>query len=77
MSPAVTDIVDACIAKARADPKRVVFPEGDDERIVAAAKRLVDEGIAQPIVLSRGKALAGIATVDPETSARNAAYAEL
>lgn len=37
--------------------KRIVFPEGGDERIRAAAGRLLEEGIAAPIVLD--DALAG------------------
>jgi phosphate acetyltransferase len=74
----VTDIVEACIAKARANPRRVVFPEGQDERIVAAARRLADEGIARPIVLgAKGASLAGVTSLDPETNLRTAAYAEL
>jgi phosphate acetyltransferase len=72
----VSDIVDACIAKARASRKRVVFPEGQDDRIVAAAKRLRDERIAVPVLIGSG-AIDGIETVDPEKSARNAAYAEM
>ncbi len=46
------DVVAQCIAKVRGRGLRVVFPEGGDERIVAAAKRLKDEGIAEPIVLA-------------------------
>ncbi len=45
------DVVAQCIAKVRGRGLRVVFPEGGDERIVAAAKRLRDEGIAEAIVL--------------------------
>jgi len=45
------DVVAQCIGKIRGRGLRVVFPEGGDERIVAAAKRLRDEGIADPIVL--------------------------
>ncbi|MSP98356.1 MAG: phosphate acetyltransferase [Betaproteobacteria bacterium] len=37
--------------KIRGRGLRVVFPEGGDERIVAAAKRLREERIAEPIVL--------------------------
>ena len=33
--------------------KRLVFPEGSDPRIVAAAERLAREGLAQPIRLPR------------------------
>ncbi|HJU21956.1 MAG TPA: phosphate acyltransferase, partial [Casimicrobiaceae bacterium] len=35
---------------------RVVFPEGGDERIVAAAARLSEEGLATPIVLGTSAA---------------------
>jgi malate dehydrogenase (oxaloacetate-decarboxylating)(NADP+) len=39
--------------QARKNPKRIVFPEGDQEKIVRAAKILIDEGIAHPILLGR------------------------
>ncbi len=45
------DVVAQCIEKVRGRGLRVVFPEGGDERIVAAARRLKDERIAEPIVL--------------------------
>ena len=48
---ASNDVVGRCIGKIRGRGLRVVFPEGGDERIVAAAKRLREEGIAEPIVL--------------------------
>jgi malate dehydrogenase (oxaloacetate-decarboxylating)(NADP+) len=35
------------------NPKRVVFAEGEDERILRAAQTLVDDGIARPILLGR------------------------
>jgi phosphate acetyltransferase len=71
------DIVDACIAKARASRKRVVFPEGNDDRIVAAARRLKDEGIAMPILLGAGAAIDGIEVIHPDKSERLGAYAAL
>lgn len=37
--------------KIRGRGLKVVFPEGNDERIVAAAKRLREERLAEPIVL--------------------------
>src|SRR5213075_1614547 len=37
--------------QAKRDPKRIVFPEGDQEKIVRAAKILIDEGMAHPILL--------------------------
>ena len=50
------DILDRCRARIRGRGLAVVFPEGGDERIVAAASRLRDEGLARPIVLDAGTA---------------------
>ncbi|HET8798327.1 MAG TPA: NADP-dependent malic enzyme, partial [Thermoanaerobaculia bacterium] len=44
--------------QARKNPKRIVFPEGDQEKIVRAAKILIDEGIAHPILLGRREQVA-------------------
>ncbi len=38
---------------AKRDPKRIVFPEGEQEKIIRAAKILIDEGLARPILLVR------------------------
>jgi phosphate acetyltransferase len=38
--------------RARAARKRIVFPEAEDPRVVAAAERLVTEGLATPILPS-------------------------
>lgn len=45
------EIMRTLINKAKASPKRVVFPEGDEEKILRAAQTLVEEGIAKPILL--------------------------
>jgi malate dehydrogenase (oxaloacetate-decarboxylating)(NADP+) len=39
--------------RARQNPKRIVFPEGEQEKIIRAAKILIDEKLANPIVLGR------------------------
>jgi malate dehydrogenase (oxaloacetate-decarboxylating)(NADP+) len=39
--------------RARADIKTVVFAEGEDDRVLRAAKAAIDEGIAQPILIGR------------------------
>jgi malate dehydrogenase (oxaloacetate-decarboxylating)(NADP+) len=39
------------ITRAQQDPPSIVFPEGDDARIVRAARIVADEGIARPILL--------------------------
>jgi len=38
---------------ARRSPKRVAFGEGEDERVLRAAQTLVDEGLAEPILIGR------------------------
>jgi malate dehydrogenase (oxaloacetate-decarboxylating)(NADP+) len=37
--------------RARSAPKRIVFPEGENEKILLAAKQLVAEGIAHPVLI--------------------------
>ncbi|MEO8381847.1 MAG: NADP-dependent malic enzyme [Acidobacteriota bacterium] len=46
--------------RARKDPKRIVFPEGDQEKIVRAAKILIDEKLAHPILLGRREEVRGM-----------------
>jgi phosphate acetyltransferase len=60
------NVLETCFAQIRGRGMRVVFPEGEDQRIVAAARRLRDEGLAEPILLER-----------PEASDRLDAYAAL
>ena len=43
------------INRAISDPKRVVFPEGDEPKIIRAAHICVDDGIAMPILLGDRK----------------------
>ncbi|PLX97609.1 MAG: NADP-dependent malic enzyme [Desulfuromonas sp.] len=45
------EIMRTLINKAKSDRKRVVFPEGDNEKILRATQILVDEKIAIPILL--------------------------
>ena len=47
------ELMRAIVDRARSQPRRVVFPEGEHEKILRAAKILVDRGIAQPILLAR------------------------
>ncbi len=39
------------ITRAQQDPPSILFPEGDDPRILRASRILADEGIARPILL--------------------------
>ena len=47
------ELVEKIKAKARESVKRIVLPEGDEPRTVAAAKIIRDEGIAEPILLTK------------------------
>ena len=38
---------------ARRDPKRVVFAEGEEETVLRAVQSIIDEGLAQPILIGR------------------------
>jgi malate dehydrogenase (oxaloacetate-decarboxylating)(NADP+) len=39
--------------RARRDPKRVVFAEGEEERVLSAAQTAIDEGLAKPVLIGR------------------------
>ncbi len=39
--------------RARSDPKRVVYAEGEDERVLRAVQQVIDDGLARPIVVGR------------------------
>src|SRR5258705_148996 len=47
--------------------KRIVFPEGDDDRVVAAAVRLAQEGLVEPILIgpAQSNVLKGIRFIEP------------
>jgi malate dehydrogenase (oxaloacetate-decarboxylating)(NADP+) len=53
-------VMQLIMERAKSDPKRIVFPEGDQEKIIRAAKLLTDEGIAHPILLVRREEIAGL-----------------
>jgi len=53
------ELMRVVIDRAKRAPKRIVFPEGDNPKILRAAKILVDEGIAHPILLARREQIAG------------------
>jgi len=45
-------------AAAKRAPQRVVYAEGEDERVLRAAQVVVDEGLAQPLLLGRPEVIA-------------------
>jgi malate dehydrogenase (oxaloacetate-decarboxylating)(NADP+) len=44
-------------AAAKKNPSRVVFCEGEDERVLRAVQVVVDEGVARPILIARPEVL--------------------
>jgi malate dehydrogenase (oxaloacetate-decarboxylating)(NADP+) len=74
------------INRASTSPKRVVYPEGEEPKIIRAAQIVVDEGIAHPILLGNRGAIERTASQmnvsldeieieDPSSSPRRDAYA--
>ena len=81
-------IMRGLIARAQQDPKRIVFPEGEDPKVLRAAQILVDEAIAHPILLGRrdrvrqtaeelGISLEGITLIEPAAASQRDRYAQL
>ena len=52
-------VMQPIIARAIEKKKRIVFAEGDDERVLRAAQIVVDERIARPILVGHAGALDG------------------
>ena len=72
------EVMRGIITRAKRDPQRIVFPEGEHERIIRAAVRIVEEGIAVPHLIGRprvieeratalGMSLEGMVLVDPSS----------
>ncbi len=79
------DLLDRLFDIARERYRKIVLPEGDDARIIAAAVRLKNEKIAQPILLGvpdavakaaadAGVSLDGIMVIDPRNDAKLLSY---
>ena len=79
------EVMRTIIRKAAAQPRRVVFPEGETEKILRAAHILVEEHIAHPILLGDetvirdkardlGVALDKIAVVNPQVWPKRESY---
>jgi len=78
-------------SKARRDPRRLVFAEADNVKILKVAQILFDEGVAYPMLLGNAEKIRGIAAassidiedipiIDPrsdETEERRRAFADI
>lgn len=75
-------------AKAKADPKRIAYAEGEEERILRAVQSVVDEKLAHPILIGRPAVIKSriqklglrlnfdkdVTVVDPENDSRFTQY---
>lgn len=55
------EIVRRTIEKAKNEPRRIVFPEGDHWKILKAAQILFEDGIAHPILIGNKKKIETVA----------------
>jgi len=80
-------LVDQIKGKARASLQTVVLPEGYDDRMVQAAGRIVEEGLAKVVLLGNpgtlkkkatelGASLDGVLLLEPKDSPRLGAYVD-
>jgi phosphate acetyltransferase len=85
---AASSVLEQCYARARENVRRVVFPEALDDRIIAAARALKDQGLALPVLLGTRAEIAssaqracvstsGLECIDPQTDERLKTYAAL
>jgi phosphate acetyltransferase len=79
------DLLDRLFDNARRRNRKIVLPEGDDTRIVAAAARLKADRLARPVLVGAADAIGkiadqekvsldGIEIVDPRSDARLKCY---
>jgi len=82
------DLIEKLKNRARAHPQRIVLPEGEDRRAIAAAARVTAERYAKVTLLGRqklieaaaaelGASLADITVLDPAASAKLESYAQI
>lgn len=83
----MSNVMETVYARARAGHKTVVLPEADDVRTVAAAERIVREGLAKVILVSplwkieaaakkAGADISGCRIVDPASSPERSRFAQ-
>jgi len=83
------DLISEIVARAQANPQRIVLPEGTEERTLRAADQLLRDGVAQLIILGNPTEIMNLANqwglthidkatiIDPENCPKHEEYAEL
>ena len=74
----MSDFLNRMKSAAKADLKTIVLPEGEDPRTIEAAKKIVEEGLANLVVLGNPNEIKidGVTVIDPRTAEKKQAYAE-
>lgn len=74
----MSDFLARMKSAAKADKKTIVLPEGEDPRTIEAAKKIVEEGLANLVVLGNPDEIQidGVTVIDPRTAEKKQAYAE-
>lgn len=81
------EIVRVMVHKAKKNPKKVVYPEGEEETIIRAAHSVINENIGKPILLGSEKVIRamidalgysqdGFEIIEPLTSNKIETYAQ-
>jgi phosphate acetyltransferase len=63
--------------RAQRQRRRIVFPEGDDPRIIEAARRLQQDGLIEPTLICRPGTPVGMACVDAVNSPKLNEYTRI
>ncbi|MBV7271956.1 phosphate acetyltransferase [Clostridiaceae bacterium UIB06] len=82
----MSKLIEKVWAKAQADKKTIVLPEGEEERTLQACGKIMENGLANLILVGSEKAirekaaglgvsLEGVTVLDPETSDKTTVYA--
>ena len=82
------DLITGFKQKAKADPRTIVYPEGENETILSAVSSILKEGIAKPVLVgkkpeiekaAKEKAIdiSAVDLIEPERSEKLEKYAQL
>ena len=80
-------IIRVMVRKAQKSPKKIVYPEGEEEKIIRAAHSVVHENIGSPVLLGNEEVISSkinelgydineFEIINPETSEKRMHYAE-
>ena len=74
----MSDFLQRMKDKAKADKKKIVLPEGEDERVLEAAREIASEGLADLIILGDPDKIDidGVTVVDPKRGEKHEDYAQ-